>query len=39
MGCELEQEYELNQSPPEKVMTVLEADARGVAYTRGYSLF
>ncbi|OMO75562.1 hypothetical protein COLO4_26023 [Corchorus olitorius] len=38
MGCELEQDYELYRSPSEKVMTVIEADMRGVAYPRDFRI-
>ncbi|OMO93806.1 hypothetical protein CCACVL1_06344 [Corchorus capsularis] len=37
LGCDLEDEYEVFRSPPEAVLGALDADARGVAFPRGFT--
>ncbi|OMP01255.1 reverse transcriptase [Corchorus capsularis] len=38
MGCELDNDFQIFCSPPESVLDVLGADARGVAFPRGFNV-
>lgn len=36
MGCDLEDELQIFRSPPSSIKMVIEADARGVSFPRGF---